>query len=339
LLHIEIFFCEKRETLFKNKRRQANRTGFFGKRLEKNAEHGVSQYNTDITLFFLLYVCVFMKRLSIQKRLAIKNLEQRIHVLCWIVYAFIAIFGRGRYWDGIGRANTFMFFASIPLAFFLNAFGLIPQYFNHKKWLLYGLSLILVFLGLDALRACLVIAEGRAANRDFIDHFLGPNELFIPIFTGFLLSFAYVSARNWQHNQKVIEQLKTAQFSPIGAFSNAPEKKELLPDTANKGGIGAEFFFVNTGHARKRIFYKNLLYIQGEGNYARYVTDSEKILVRISLKEVLQALPAAQFIQIHRSYIAALARIDKVEDNHVFIGSERLAVSATFREGLRRALA
>ena len=76
-----------------------------------------------------------------------------------------------------------------------------------------------------------------------------------------------------------------------------------------------------------------ILFVQGEGNYVNYVTGAEKILVRTSMKEAAGLLPPGQFVQIHRSYIVALQWIEKVEDNHVFIAGERMAISATFREG------
>lgn len=94
----------------------------------------------------------------------------------------------------------------------------------------------------------------------------------------------------------------------------------------------AEFFFVNTGNQRQRIFYKEITHIKGEGNYVTYYTAKGKILVRASMSETAAQLPASMFIQIHRSTIVALQWIEKIEDQHVYIEKERLPVSATYRE-------
>lgn len=92
------------------------------------------------------------------------------------------------------------------------------------------------------------------------------------------------------------------------------------------------FFFVNTGHARSRIFYRDILFVQSEGNYVFYVTHTEKIMVRTSMKEVLNLLPSSDFIQIHKSYVIALQWIEKIQDNQVFIAQERIAIGPAFKE-------
>lgn len=97
------------------------------------------------------------------------------------------------------------------------------------------------------------------------------------------------------------------------------------------------FFFVNTGNQKQRIFYGDIQYIEGDGNYVNYYTETGKIMVRSTIKKTLDLLDKMTFIQIHRSYIVALSWIDRIEDNHVFIGEKRMAIGATYRtEFLRR---
>lgn len=89
---------------------------------------------------------------------------------------------------------------------------------------------------------------------------------------------------------------------------------------------------MNTGNQRQRIFYKEITYIKGDGNYVTYYTAKGKILVRASMSETAVQLPASMFVQIHRSTIVALQWIEKIEDQHVYIEKERLPVSATYRD-------
>ena len=92
------------------------------------------------------------------------------------------------------------------------------------------------------------------------------------------------------------------------------------------------FIFVNTGNQKQRIMLDDLLYIESEGNYVSYVTQTAKYLVRASIRDTLKALPAEQFTQIHRSFIVALQAIDRIEDNRVFISNRKLPIGATYRE-------
>jgi two-component system LytT family response regulator len=121
--------------------------------------------------------------------------------------------------------------------------------------------------------------------------------------------------------------LKPFDFPRFLAAAN--KVKERMTETVKSA---AEFFFVNTGNQRQRIFYKEITHVKGEGNYVTYYTAKGKILVRASMSETAAQLPASMFIQIHRSTIVALQWIEKIEDQHVYIGKERLPVSATYRD-------
>lgn len=93
----------------------------------------------------------------------------------------------------------------------------------------------------------------------------------------------------------------------------------------------SDYFFVHTGNQKKRLIYNDVLMVEAEGNYVVYRAGRENVLVRSSITETLAALPQSRFVQIHRSTIVSLRHIDKVEDNHVFIGTERRSISATYR--------
>ncbi len=121
--------------------------------------------------------------------------------------------------------------------------------------------------------------------------------------------------------------LKPFDFSRFLIAANKA-KERMTPKPSKQ----KEFFFVNTGHQKQRIFYKDILYIEGEGNYVNYVTPSGKFLVRATIKETLKLLPARQFFQVHRSFIVALAQIDKIEDNHVVIGAKKISIGGTYRD-------
>lgn len=91
------------------------------------------------------------------------------------------------------------------------------------------------------------------------------------------------------------------------------------------------FFFVNTGNQKQRLFFKEIYYIEGEGNYVNYYTKMGKVMVRSTIKKTLALLSKETFIQIHRSYIVALPWIDSIEDNHVYVAAKKISIGATYR--------
>ena len=93
-----------------------------------------------------------------------------------------------------------------------------------------------------------------------------------------------------------------------------------------------DFFFVNTGNQKQKLFYNEILYISGEGNYVFYHTLNNQLLVRASVSETLAQLPGQLFVQIHRSTIINLYHIDKIADNHVHINHLKLQIGAKYRD-------
>lgn len=125
--------------------------------------------------------------------------------------------------------------------------------------------------------------------------------------------------------------LKPFEFSRfLKSVSKAQEKLKIKERPVH------DFFFINTGQQQQKVFFKEINRIEGDGNYVNYWFNSKKFMVRSTLKETLQLLPAGMFVQIHRSYIIPLHKIDKIQDNHVFIGDESISIGANFKDELMR---
>ena len=104
-------------------------------------------------------------------------------------------------------------------------------------------------------------------------------------------------------------------------------KERLQEESGN-----SDFFFVNTGHQRQRVEYRDIQLVEGKGNYVRYYLSNDKILVRALLRDTLNLLPTSLFVQIHRSYVISLQYVEKIQDNHVYIAGMEIPISATYRE-------
>lgn len=105
-----------------------------------------------------------------------------------------------------------------------------------------------------------------------------------------------------------------------------------------KSPLQNEFFFVNSGNQKRKLRYEDILYVKSEGNYIIYQTNSDRIMVRATIPDTLKLLPPGIFIQIHRSTIVSLNRIDKVADNHVHIAEYQLPISSGYREAFLKLL-
>jgi DNA-binding LytR/AlgR family response regulator len=94
-------------------------------------------------------------------------------------------------------------------------------------------------------------------------------------------------------------------------------------------------------HNRKhvRVELESIQYIQAIGNYAKLFTTNKMYVTHEGIKSLLSKLPHPQFVQIHKSFIVALSKIDAYTSDHVLMGVLKIPVGRTFKqrlEGVRK---
>lgn len=97
-----------------------------------------------------------------------------------------------------------------------------------------------------------------------------------------------------------------------------------------------DFLFIKTSHKIQKIFYNDILYLEGLKDYTKiHLVDSKKPFVTLqSLKYFESRLPHEDFIRIHRSYIISLRRVDTVSRKAVLLGETELPCSEHYRNML-----
>ncbi len=99
---------------------------------------------------------------------------------------------------------------------------------------------------------------------------------------------------------------------------------------------GRDYFFINISHKVHKIFYDDILYLEGFKDYTKLymASSSSPLLVLHILKHFEDFLPAGEFVRVHRSYIIPLRKINTVSRKAVTIGNTSLPVSDNYRERL-----
>ncbi|MDR1200726.1 MAG: response regulator transcription factor [Tannerellaceae bacterium] len=93
-----------------------------------------------------------------------------------------------------------------------------------------------------------------------------------------------------------------------------------------------EFVFVKSDKLYKKIFLKNILFIESMENYIIIYTGESKEIVYTTLKQILQFLPEKTFLQVHRSYIANVNQVKAIEGNQLVIGKHKIPIARNSRE-------
>ncbi len=84
-----------------------------------------------------------------------------------------------------------------------------------------------------------------------------------------------------------------------------------------------------------KIEVADILYIEGWDNYAQIhlASGQKRLVVRMTLKTLLEKLPKKDFIRVHRSFIVPLARIGFVRNKIIHIGDKEIPIGSAFEEG------
>lgn len=103
----------------------------------------------------------------------------------------------------------------------------------------------------------------------------------------------------------------------------------LLKETAP---AAEEFLFVKSDKQMKKVFLKDILFIEGLENYICIYTASDKILVHSTMKNIYNSLPESDFIQTHRSFIVNIHHVSLIEGNILNVAGHEIPVARNYRE-------
>ncbi len=118
-----------------------------------------------------------------------------------------------------------------PLVFYLNAFWLVPNYLKKQRWLWYALMTGMLALSIEVFRTLLFVYLDPKVSLS--QEFLNYKHVFDAVINGFMLSFAYVLAKDWLVNQGLIKRLKAEKLEAELAFLKSQVDPHLLFNTLN----------------------------------------------------------------------------------------------------------
>jgi DNA-binding LytR/AlgR family response regulator len=123
--------------------------------------------------------------------------------------------------------------------------------------------------------------------------------------------------------------LKPVSFERFRLAVNRVAERFSLKEISN---TGVQHIMVRADKKNYKVDFTELLYLEAQGDYVKFVTTERSIMVHGTLREFIAQLPEKQFVQIHKSYVISLTKIDYVEGNTVKVGTHKLPVSLSFKE-------
>ena len=96
--------------------------------------------------------------------------------------------------------------------------------------------------------------------------------------------------------------------------------------------VGGSYLHVRADYALHQILLTDILYIEGLDDYLKIHlhTQPHPIVTRLTMKAILERLPDADFVRVHRSFIVPLPRIETVRNKTIFIAGHEIPVGASY---------
>jgi DNA-binding LytR/AlgR family response regulator len=95
-----------------------------------------------------------------------------------------------------------------------------------------------------------------------------------------------------------------------------------------------DYFFVKSNSILEKIALREIVAVEALANYVLIHYADRKIMTYLTLKQIRDHLPEASFIQVHKSYIVSIEKIQKVEHDSLTVGSMEIPIGGSFKESV-----
>jgi DNA-binding LytR/AlgR family response regulator len=125
--------------------------------------------------------------------------------------------------------------------------------------------------------------------------------------------------------------LKPATYSRF--YKAALKAKNIFESRSKKE---SNEIFIKKNSALVQLKYDDILWVEALENYVIVNAFNEKFTIHFTMKSIESQLPSANFKRVHRSYIVNVKRINRIEDNSIFIkyneGLKAIPIGKAYKE-------
>jgi len=106
----------------------------------------------------------------------------------------------------------------------------------------------------------------------------------------------------------------------------------------NTDGNQAESFFIKGDKKHHQLRFEGIEYVEGYGQYCKIHYRGEVILTLERLTKIEEALPVNDFLRVHKSYIAAIPKIQSISGNMIELENMKIPIGQSYRKSVKEVL-
>lgn len=117
----------------------------------------------------------------------------------------------------------------------------------------------------------------------------------------------------------------------VQAVERARDKPAMQAEATAK-----TFLFVKSGTSLEKVEFDDILFIEGMRDYRRIHTLKKRIMTLLTFGELESEIPVSKVCRVHKSWMVAPGKIDRVEKDKIRIGETVIPISGTYKAGFYR---
>lgn len=110
------------------------------------------------------------------------------------------------------------------------------------------------------------------------------------------------------------------------------QNSEIIEEHITIGSPVERYIFVKTGNKLQKVFFDEILFVEGQGDYLRINTVKERIMTLQKFSKLEELLPQGSFMRVHKSFLVAIDKIESVSRNRIKIGDELIPVGDSYKK-------
>lgn len=94
-----------------------------------------------------------------------------------------------------------------------------------------------------------------------------------------------------------------------------------------------DYIVVKVDYSLKKVLLNHIIFIEALDDYIKiHMEQGLPLLIRITLKAILEQLPQPKFIRVHRSYIVCRSKINYVRNKTINIGDREITIGRSYEK-------
>ena len=131
----------------------------------------------------------------------------------------------------------------------------------------------------------------------------------------------------------LVKPIRIERF--LKAVNKAENHLKLLRNDSNNNSvekIESDFVFIKADRKFFKIYFKDILYIEGLKDYVIIYTADNKIITSMNVKTISAQLPSSIFARVSKSYIVNVMHITSFDNELVYIQNNEIPLGQGFKD-------